>query len=219
MHLHIGGIDEKRRVYNNLMHFLPALALYTVNSPYAGKEYYGQSYRIANSWAIGAIKENWEIRFQDLIHSKRLGTLEIRVFDPVWDLERVRYLLKAVEAVVKLEDELPSARLTYNRIRPDVAKKGMTPEIARIVDELSEICEVPRELLERTASDEVKERCEELGLIKTYAAMDNAYRSGMMKPRQINSRAIACALGLIGFAGYFIPRLPYYAWKGIVENN
>jgi gamma-glutamyl:cysteine ligase YbdK (ATP-grasp superfamily) len=219
MHVHIGGLSDKPRVYNNIIHFLPALALYTANSPYADSEYYGQYFRMAHSWAIGPIQDNWEYRFQDLIHAKRLGTLEVRIFDPVWDLERVRHLLKALDAIVNLDVTLPPAVSDYNRIRPEMAEQGMTPEVTRLVDELSGICDVPRELLEHTASDAVKERCEQDGMVGTYTALDNAYRCGKLKPKLISNRAAACLLGVLGFTAYFVPRLPYYAWKGIVENH
>ena len=106
IHIHISGVEDKRRLYGNLIHFLPVLSVFTINSPMAASEYFGQSYRMAKSWAIGPIKPDWKIRFQDIILSKRLGTVELRVFDPCWDLDRVRWLLRAVKAISELDVEL-----------------------------------------------------------------------------------------------------------------
>ncbi len=90
IHVHVSGVDDSRRVYGNLIHFLPVLALFTVNSPFRSGSYYGQSYRMAKSWAIGPIGADWRLRFQDVIMSKRLGTVELRACDSCWDLERTR---------------------------------------------------------------------------------------------------------------------------------
>ena len=32
LHIHIGGVTDKKRVYGNLIHFLPVLPLFTINS-------------------------------------------------------------------------------------------------------------------------------------------------------------------------------------------
>ena len=74
------------------------------------------------------------------------------------------------------------------------------------------------ELLERTASDELSEMYDSVGLVGAYSALDNGYRNGVFEPRAVDARQRAGTVkGLVGFVGYFVPRLPYYAWKGLVE--
>ena len=46
VHVHIGGIENKRRLYGNLIHFLPILGLFTINSPFVNSQHFGQSYRM-----------------------------------------------------------------------------------------------------------------------------------------------------------------------------
>ena len=74
------------------------------------------------------------------------------------------------------------------------------------------------ELLEHSASDELRAMYESDGLVAAYSALDNGYRNGIFEPREVTEKQRAgIASGLVGFAGYFLPRLPYYAWKGLVE--
>ena len=218
IHVHIGGVADKRRVYGNLIHFLPVLPLFTMNSPGAGGEYFGQSYRISKSWAIGAIQEDWEVRFQDVIHSKRLGTVELRVCDPCWDTGRVRYLLRAVKAIAEMDETLEPNIERYNEMRPNIARHGLLDENADLVSELKSLVDFPTEILTRTASDELKEMYESEGLLGAYSALDNGYRNGKFESREIvQEQRSHVGSGILGFAGYFLPRLPYYAWKGLVE--
>jgi len=218
IHIHIGGVSDKKRLYGNIVHFLPVLALFTMNSPMAASKYFGQSYRIANSWAIGAIKPDWKYRFQDIILSKRLGTIELRVSDPCWDINRVRWLLRAIKAIAELETDLDPGIERYNCLRERICRDGLLDEIADLVDELKELVDFPIELLEHTASDEVKAVYESDGLVAAYSALDNGYRNGVFEPRPVKfKKRIGAIEGALGFVGYFVPRLPYYAWKGLVE--
>lgn len=219
LHVHVGGVPDKERVYRNMIHFLPALLLITINSPMAGGGYFGQSYRIAKSWAIGAIKDDPTIRFQDVILSKRLGTVELRACDVCWDLSRVRLLLKAVEAIAGLREDLDPNMQTYNSLRPEIARRGLIEETLPVAEELAGLVGVPLEALTRTASDELWEMYQSSGLIGAYSALDNGYRSGAFEPRTVEQKQRSgIAAGIVGFAAYFVPRLPYYALKGILEN-
>jgi len=218
IHVHVGGVADKKRLYGNLAHFLPVLALFTINSPFAASEYFGQSYRMANSWAIGAIRGDWEYRFQDLIHSKRLGTVELRVSDPCWDLGRIRWLLRAIKAIAELDETLDAGIERYNSLRDRMCREGLLDEIGDLVDELKNLVDFPVELLRRTASDELRAVCDSEGIVGAYSALDNGYRNGVFEPRPVPfGKRSGTAEGLLGFVGYFVPRLPYYAWKGLVE--
>lgn len=218
IHVHIGGIEDKRRVYGNLIHFLPILSLFTINSPMVRGEYYGQSYRMCKSWAVGEIKEDWTSRFQDIILSKRLGTIELRACDPCWDMSRIRRLLKCIQAIAELDETLEPNIEEYNSLRCEICRRGLIEETAGLVDELRSIVDFPREMLERTASDELHEMYNNHGLIGAYSALDNGYRNGVFEPVPVTKEQRAGLKGILGFVAYFVPRLPYYAWKGLKES-
>lgn len=218
IHVHVSGVEDKRRLYGNFIHFLPVLPLFTINSPMAASECFGQSYRMANSWAIGPVGPDWMVRFQDIILSKRLGTVELRVFDPCWDMNRIRWLLRVIKAISELEVTLDPAIDRYNSLRDNICRNGLIDEIADLVDELRALIDFPMELIEKSASDELRRMYESGGLVAAYSALDNGYRYGKFEPREITAQqSSGIASGLLGFAGYFLPRLPYYAWKGLVE--
>jgi gamma-glutamyl:cysteine ligase YbdK (ATP-grasp superfamily) len=218
LQVHVGGVANKERVYRNLLHFLPILPLFTINSPMAAGKYFGQSYRMNKSFAIGPILDDWTIRFQDLILSKRIGTVELRACDPCPDMKRVRWLLRAVSAVASLDDDLDPNPERYNGLRDAISRKGLLDETADLVEELQALINFPIELIQRTASDELHELYGKNGLVAAYSAADNCYRNGVFEPREVKCDGSgATAEGILGFVGYFIPRLPYYAWKGLVE--
>lgn len=218
IHMHIGGVEDKERLYGNIIHFLPVLPLFTINSPMVMEKYFGKSYRMAKSWAIGPIKKDWKIRFQDVILSKRLGTVELRVCDPCWDMKRIRWLLRSVKAIAELNETLDPNVEKYNNQRDDISRHGLLDENAGLVDELRSLVDFPDQILTRTASDELREVYESDGLVGAYSAMDNGYRNGVFKPRKVTGKQKRGIFkGFIGFIGYFVPRLPYYAWKGLIE--
>jgi hypothetical protein len=218
VHVHVGHVADKRRVYNNLIHFLPILPLFTINSPMFSGSYFGQSYRMYVSWAIGPIQADWRIRFQDVILSKRLGTVELRVCDPCWDMQRIRWLLQSVKAIAELDDDLDPNIERYNSLRSEICRRGLIDETVDLAEELRAIVDFPDDILTRTASNELRQVYNDSGLLGAYSALDNGYRSGVFEPREVSlKQRPQLAAGIIGFAGYFVPRLPYYAWKGLVE--
>ena len=218
IHIHVSGVEDKRRLYGNLIHFLPVLPLFTINSPMAASAYFGQSYRMARAWAIGPVRQDWKHRFQDIILSKRLGTVELRVFDPCWDMNRIRWLLRAVKAISELDAALDPGIDRYNSLREGICRNGLLDETSDLVDELRKLVDFPMEMLERTPSDELRQIYESEGLVGAYSALDNGYRNGVFEPREVRlPKRSGTAEGLLGFVGYFVPRLPYYAWKGLVE--
>ncbi|MGC8861680.1 MAG: hypothetical protein ACP5R5_02775 [Armatimonadota bacterium] len=218
IHVHISGVADRQRVYGNLIHFLPVLSLFTINSPMVAGRYFGQSYRMHSSFAIGPIRRDWTIRFQDVILSKRLKTVELRVCDPCWDLHRVRYLVRAVAAIANLEETLDPAIDRYNALRGEICRRGLLAETAYLADELRSLVDFPAEMITRTASDELRDAYDAGGLVAAYSALDNGYRNGVFKPREVpRCRRSHVGAGIIGFAGYFVPRLPFYAFKGLRE--
>ncbi|MCE5313561.1 MAG: hypothetical protein ABFD49_02155 [Armatimonadota bacterium] len=219
IHIHIGGIKDKKRLYDNLIHFLPVLPLFTANSPMVLGRYFGQSYRMFKSFAIGPIRNDWTVRFQDVILSKRLGTIELRACDTCWDMARIRCLLRAVGAIAELDESLEPNIEQYNLLRGEICRRGIIEETAGLVDELASIVDFPVEMLTRTASDDLRDLYEKEGLVAAYSAMDSGYRGGIFEPRPVEKKQRADVLrGTLGFLAYFVPRLPYYAWKGFKEQ-
>jgi gamma-glutamyl:cysteine ligase YbdK (ATP-grasp superfamily) len=157
LHIHVGVPAERRHtVYANLAYFLPLLILLSASSPYAGGRYFGQSYRVASSFAIGVLRDDPYYRFQDLILSRRLGTIEIRACDPVWDLARLRVLLEAVWAIALLPTAHPIDRARYAVLRHQAACVGYTPDLQALHRELCAVYEIPEALLRETVSDRLR---------------------------------------------------------------
>jgi hypothetical protein len=218
LQMHVGGVPDIDLTYNNLAYFLPILMLITINAPYAGGVYVGQSFRIGHGYAIGKLKEDPRDRFQDMIISKRLGTVEIRVLDPVWDMKRIETLANAVEAIAHIGRRLPFRRDFYNAIRGRIAAEGYVEELVPLYNELNAISSVPEVMLTRTASDEVKDFCEEHGYLKTYTALDGGYRNGVFELGDVPENKAAAFKSMAGLAGYYVPKLPYVIWKYLKEK-
>jgi hypothetical protein len=275
LHIHIGAPAERRHiVYANLAHFLPLLILLSASSPYAGGRYFGQSYRVASSFAIGALRDDPYYRFQDLILSRRLGTIEIRACDPIWDLERLRVLLEAVRAIAQLPTARPINRARYAALRHQAACIGYTPDLQALHRELRAVYEIPERLLRTTISDmlhaciqpslplspspasgrgslwsaeaklppdaeaalqhskrhplshrvgegqgvrDKKTVLLEDALLRTYARLNHAYRTGRWEPVEPHAVRPSAWRGALGLLGYYLPRLPYTAYKAWAE--
>ena len=218
LQLHVGGVNDISVAYGNLVHFLPVLNLLAINAPYAGGVYFGQSFRLAHGYSVGKLKDDPYYRFQDIIISKRLGTIELRSPDPVWDLARIRVLARAVAAIAELKEPLGFSREAYNSVRDGVAKEGYTEMLRPLYNELKQIAEVPENMLEKTASDDVKEFFEANGMAKTYSALDNGYREGVFAARELPVSKASSLRSLAGLAGYYVPKFPYVVWKYLKEK-
>jgi hypothetical protein len=221
LQVHVGAPDREL-AYDNLAYFLPLLALITADSPGAASKRFGQSFRWAKGFAIGPLLDDPTVRFQDLIVSKRLGTIEVRVLDPVWDMHRVRVLAEAVAAIASLTRRVaPDAAATrerYNGLRERVATEGYVEELAPLHAELAELTELPEDLLTRTAADEVWEHFEAHGLVPTYSALDNGWRTGRFEAREVSPMRASRLRSVLGFAGYYVPKFPYVTWKYLNEK-
>ncbi len=220
LQVHIGGFKDPDRVYQNLAYFLPLLILATANSPAYNGKYFGPSYRLANSFAIGPLKEeDYLSRFQDLIISRRLKTIEIRVFDPIWDLERLKKVLEIIEAIVKIEEELPFDYQKYRELREKVTRYGYCKEVEFLYRELNNYFACPKELFLRPPAEQVWFAYQKMGLEKTYSALDNAYREGEFKPSEKKIPPPRLWKKIAGFSFYYLPKLPYISWKFLREHG
>lgn len=225
LHVHLGGLPDPRRSYAALVRYLPVLAAAAVNSPLAGGREVGLSYRMQRSFAIGPLRGDWSYRFQDLIYSRRLGTIEIRVFDPFWDLERLRWLLGACIAVALLDRPVEADLELYNRLREVVAREGYGKPIRRLYQELASFYPLPERLLLNPPAEETRRLFRQRGMAGAYAVLDRAYRHGE-PPLQAASggdgdppcrrsgvRLPVLLRAAVGFFGYFLPKAPYVAFK------
>ena len=212
------GTPDRERAYRNLGYALPLLALLAADSPGAGGRRFGQSYRMARGFAVGPLGDDPTQRFQDLIVSKRLGTIEVRVLDPVWDLGRVRTLARAVRDVASLTSDLPFDRSAYNALRDSVAASGWTDALGPIHDRVSQVADLPMALLRRTAADAVWDLYQHAGLVPTYSALDCAWRGGAFEPRDVPPMHGSFLRAAAGLAGYYVPKFPYVTWKYLKEK-
>ncbi len=217
LQFHVGAPDRER-AYRNLGYALPLLALLAADSPGASHSRFGQSYRMARGFAIGPLGEDPTVRFQDLIVSKRLGTIEVRVLDPVWDLARLRVLARAVHAIASLTMDLPFDRRAYNALRLRVARCGWLPELGPFLENVSQVTDLPLELLTRTGADRVWELYERVGLVPAYSALDSAWRGGPFEPQPVAPMHGSVVRAMAGLAGYYLPKFPYVTWKYLKEK-
>jgi hypothetical protein len=216
LHMHVGVPKEQRkRVYGNIAYFLPVLAVASASSPYFDDKHYGLSYRIAEPYALGPLREDREYRFQDLIITKRLSTVEIRLFDPMPELTRLKEVASAVEAIAKFPGTMPFSREEYNGARLEWARDGLNPWIRRRWEELQEIYRFPLELVENPFSKRLAEVVKHRGALAAYQEADRIWRigTGVAHPVKKHSRMRVVS----GLAGFYAIRLPYMAYKGIRE--
>ena len=218
LQFHIGNLEDPEKVYANLVHFLPLLFLLAANSPAASGQYFGQSWRLLNSYAVGPLNNDWTSRFQDIIFAKRTKTIELRCFDPVWDINRVAALAGAIEAIVNLGQAHQLDNQRYNRLRKEVALGGFTEELQTTFEELKEICDINKELFQTTPSDIVWQHYLDHGLEDTYSALDYGYNHNSLKVSDIKPSKKNLAKMVAGFATYYIPKLPYDLWKYMQEK-
>ena len=213
MHIHIGGLDSVERVYYNIAHFLPLLMLLTASSPCVNGGRYGNSYRAENCPFIGPLNGNRLDRFQDIIVSRRLKTIEIRVFDTVWDMERIRTLMGILDRIVKIDDELDYDPAFYRAARKEAALAGYGDKTGRLYRELSGVCECSEDLFRNTPADFIYDYMETNGRDRAYSALDGCYRNNLFEPVNTDGHVPNLLKIGIGLAGYYIPKIPYSVWK------
>jgi gamma-glutamyl:cysteine ligase YbdK (ATP-grasp superfamily) len=215
-HVHVGvPSTERDRVYENLAYFAPVLAVAAANAPWAAGKEFGLSYRMAQPGCLGPLREDREYRFQDVIISKRLGTIELRIFDPMPEIYRLREVLEAVTAIAAWPGRTEFDRETYNIHRQTWTKEGLTEHVIRIWEELKPIYPLPHELLENTLSSRLKQVATVRGIDAAYKEAERLWLEGtdVAPEHRPHSRLRT----LTGLAGYYAVRLPFMAYKGYKE--
>lgn len=220
LHIHIGTpAQERDRVYGNLAYFLPVLARASASSPYfeTGVDAGGLA-RVRSSFALGELGNNrWE-RFQDIIITRRLGTIELRVLDPIPDPERLWAVTQAVESIARLQGTLPFSVQNYNALRAQ-ALQGYTPALARRAEELQAAAGFDPVWAQHIEAQRVQEHTRGHGWASTLAHLDGLYRSGVWQDLATPHPRPAPWQGPAGFARYYLPKLPAIARKAYVENK
>ncbi len=218
LQFHIGNLDNPERIYSNLVHFLPLLFLLAANSPSVAGNYFGKSWRLLHSYAVGPLQEDWTVRFQDIIFAKRTGTIELRCFDPIWDLKRIYELAKAIECIVNLDHNYELDIEKYNSLRADVAVNGFTEKLEPLYEEFNAFCGIKKCFFKVTPADIVWKHYLKHGLEDTYSALDYGYMNNKLKVSEVEPRKKNLAKMITGFATYYIPKLPYDLWKYLQEH-
>ena len=215
-HVHIGVPKQERdRVYENLAYFAPVLAVAAANSPWAAGKDFGLSYRMAQPGCLGPLREDREYRFQDVIISKRIGTIEMRVFDPMPEIFRLREVLEGVVAIAAWPGNASFDRDTYNNERKSWTVHGLTPYVENLWSEMKDIYPLPHELLESPLTDRLRQLAHEQSIEAAYRESERLWREGTdVAPEQ---RPHSRLRTITGLAGYYAVRLPFMAYKGYKE--
>lgn len=215
-HIHVGvPPSERGRVYRNLAAFAPLFALASANSPYAGGQRFGLSYRLAQPSLIGPLRTDPEYRFQDLIISKRLGTVELRLCDPMPELSRLRAVLSAVLAVAAWGGSVDFCRETYNHERESWTLHGVTEYVQARAEEIAHICSFDGSLMVDTLSERLGDVADKSGVEAAYAELDRIWR----EPTGVAANPAGASpwRAASGLLGYYALRVPWIAWKGYKE--
>ncbi len=215
-HIHVGVRAEHReRVYRNLCYFAPLLAVYAANSPFAGGKPFGLSYRMAQEGLLGSLNQDPQYRFQDVIISKRLGTIEMRIFDPIPEVERLLVILSSVKKIAEWEGESGLDIEVYNASR----KKWVFGEYDEWFQQMQEAAKQldlnPALFGGQPLSDQLSMMATQSGIDAAYSFLDELWRkpTGIVaEPKPYSSFKMAA-----GLAGYYVPRLPLIAYKGYME--
>jgi hypothetical protein len=174
-----------------------------------------KSYRMSCNFASGELREDREYRFQDLIVSKRLGTVEIRALDPIPDLDRLRHILNAVVAIASIEDAMPFDRERYNAERPTWVRAGLNEYVDRLWSALQPIYPLPKALLAETQSDRLTNIAQEVSPEAAYREVDSIWRAGTGVALEL--RPHSRFRSFTGVLGYYSVQLPWMAYKGYKE--
>ncbi|MCX6566743.1 MAG: glutamate-cysteine ligase family protein [Candidatus Aminicenantes bacterium] len=219
LQVHLGVGDDRFRVYDNIAYFLPALIYLSAHSPFRGGRRAGRSCRLASGYAVGPLCGDRYRRFQDLIISRRLKTIEVRAFDSFPDLERIRVLVAALGRIAGLSGRRPLDLDRYARLRRAAIGVGFDGELAALIEELRRIAEIPQDMVRTVPADETASFYERAGLSRTYQRLDSLYRGETSAAAE---RVIPLwediRLRASGFLGYYVPRLPYTLYKWIRES-
>jgi gamma-glutamyl:cysteine ligase YbdK (ATP-grasp superfamily) len=218
LQIHLGGMEDPSRSYDNIAHFLPVLILLLANSPMRKGERFGQSYRLQVGYATGPLTGDRRHRFQDLIISKRLGTIEVRAFDANPNLERIRIALNVLLVLANTSVHYKLDLDAYRRQREQAITIGLNRELSQLAEELNEQVAIPLELLQHTESDQTAQIYQAEGLAGTYRGLDHRYREMEYTPPPHSWLTRRLLQPALGFLTYYFPKFPYISYKYFKEK-
>lgn len=218
LQVHLGGFEDIDKAYDNIAWYLPALILVLANAPMRNLERWGQSYRLAVGYATGPLTGDRRYRYQDLIISKRLGTIEIRAFDPVSCASRIKFVVDALVAVSQLPDRKPLDLERYKRLRNQAITKGIDSELKDLILEINQYSPLPLELVENTQADSTVRMYEKNGLLGAYKKLDELYRQDAFEMPKRSPFVAKFLQPAAGFLGYYAVKFPYITAKWLKEK-
>ncbi len=220
LHLHLGvPAGQLERAYGNIARFLPVLALASASSPWWGGREGGPMQRVPASFALGPLGHDPYARFQDLIVTRRLGTIELRVLDPVWDLGRLRAIVDAAWQLAALPERLAWSPQTYNRLRGLYPHEGLTEETHALALELQDRTGFDARLAEAPEATRLAQHARAAGFADLWRHLDGGVRAGRFAPSSTPDARPARWRGAAGFAAYYLPKLPYITYKAWQEHH
>lgn len=220
LQIHVSGVKDKLVAYETFLYFAPALLLITANSPAVDGRYVGLCARVFLNPFIGVPSDDPRERYSDVIISRRLGTVELRLFDPCPDIERVRFL---AEAVYQIADQIERGKLKknfdrekYAILRERAAKVGIEDrEVYSLAMELSDTVGIDISVFENPPALKTWKLFSKEG-VGSYKMLDEEYRQG----NEYSCVNLPYFLRAgIGIFGYYLPRLPYTAYKFLREHG
>jgi len=219
LQVHLGVGEDRIRIYDNIAYFLPALIYLAAHSPFRLGRRIGRSYRLAAGFAVGPLDGNRYWRFQDLIISRRLKTIEVRAFDSLPDLARIGMLVRALGDLAGLPGHRPLDLVRYARLRRAAIGEGLDDELAALIEDLQRYTDISCDMIRAIPADETARIVEKEGLLRAYQQLDAQYRNlSEAAPERLLPLPKKIWLSLSGYLGYYVPRLPYTLYKWIRES-
>lgn len=220
LQIHVSGVKDKLAAYETFLYFAPALLLITANSPAIEGKYIGLSARILLNPFIGVPDKDPLKRFSDVIISRRLGTVELRLFDPCPDISRVRLL---AETIARIAEQVEKGRLKrefkkerYIVLRERAAESGVEDkEVFKLAKELAEVTGIDVSVIESPPALKTWELFSKEGQ-GAYKKMDEEYRRGHKYSLTYFPYFVRAGIGIFG---YYLPRLPYTTYKFLKEHG
>lgn len=217
LQVHVSGVSEET-AYKTFLYFAPVLSLLTANSPAVGGRYIGLSARILNCPFIGVPGSDRFERFGDVIISRRLGTLEFRLFDPCPQIDKVRSLSTAIYELARnaslLNKDFNPQK--YAAIRKEAATRGTdAQEVKNIAEELSELTGVPLDKFRNPPALKTWRMFSNSGTL-SYLEMDSEYRRSVKFTGKRLPYTLRAAEGIFC---YYLPRVPFTLYKYLKEHG
>ncbi len=130
-------------------------------------------------------------------------------------------MLLIIEKII-LIDSIKEVNLSnYAFLRERMVRFRFHDSLKPLYNELqTEIGFIDSSLFLRTPADDTWQAYRKGGLARAYSFLDLSYRNekGKRRNKDENKMDLLILQGLLGFVGYYLPRLPYSIYKVLKEN-